>query len=142
MIGDRIREARLARNQSLADVAALANISVATLSRIENDKQSVELNLFLQLARVLEVSATRLLDGAEQESGDGDGLAPLVRRISMLGAKDRLELWRELAADRRNQRAKRGGTTRQLTLHVEELLAQLDFLREELETVRRQMKRR
>lgn len=145
MIGDRIREARLARNQSLADIAGQASISVATLSRIENDKQSVELNLFLQLARVLEVSPAHLLDGAgepDSEDGDGKALEPLVRRISMLGAKERLELWRELAADRRNQRSKRRGTARQMTLHVDELLAQLDFLREELDTVRRQMKRR
>lgn len=143
MIGDRIREARLARNQSLADIAAQANISVATLSRIENDKQSVELSLFLQLARVLEVSPTHLLDGASDDDGSGNALEPLVRRISSLGARERLELWRELAADRRNQRTKaRGSNTRPVAQQVEELLAQIDFLREELENVRRRMKQR
>ena len=143
MIGERIREARLARNQSLADVAGRANISVATLSRIENEKQSVELNLFLQLARVLEVAPTELLDGAVEMQEDGSPLDPLVRRISALGSRERLELWRELASERRNQRVKpRAAAARNVVQQVEELLAQIDFLREELETVRKRMKRR
>ena len=146
MIGERIREARLARSQSLADIAAKANISVATLSRIENDKQSVELNLFLQLARVLEVAPAHLLDGTAQGDADGNtGLQPLVRSISALGSRERLELWRELAAERRNVRARRGTTARegtQVTQQVDELLAQIDFLREELDAVRQRMTRR
>lgn len=147
MIGERIREARLARNQSLAEVAGKANISVATLSRIENDKQSVELSLFLQLARVLEMTPAELLDGvSESDSGDGRGnnrLDPLVRRIAALGPRERLDLWRELAAERRNQRNKlRGTNTRHVVQQVEELLAQMDFVREELEHVRKRMRRR
>jgi transcriptional regulator with XRE-family HTH domain len=143
MIGERIREARLARNQSLADVAGKANISVATLSRIENDKQSVELNMFLQLARVLEITPTELLQDASETTEDGSRLDPLVRRISSLASRERLELWRELATERRNQRVKpRTATARHVAQQVEELLAQIDFLREELESVRKRMKRR
>jgi transcriptional regulator with XRE-family HTH domain len=144
MIGERIREARLARNQSLADIAAQANISVATLSRIENARQSVELTLFLQLARVLEVSPTELLDGAGVAADDTDGrLDPLVRRISALSSRERLELWRELAAERRTRRTKaRTSSPRAVAQQVEELLAQIDFLREELESVRKDIRRR
>jgi transcriptional regulator with XRE-family HTH domain len=143
MIGERIREARLAQNRSLADVAGKAKISVATLSRIENDKQSVEMGMFLLIAKVLNVPATELLDGASADD-DGDGkLEPLVRRISSLPPRERLDLWRELAAERKAQRSRaRGSQSRQVSQHVDELLAQVDFLREELDGVRRRIKKR
>lgn len=153
MVGERIREARLAQNRSLADVAGKAQISVATLSRIENAKQSVEVGLFLLLARVLSIPAHELLGTQDEDEhgngnrdGNGDGhsrLDPLVRRIAALGAQDRLDLWKELAAERRTRRSRaRGSESRQVAQHVEELLAQVDFLREELEGVRKRIKRR
>jgi transcriptional regulator with XRE-family HTH domain len=147
MVGERIREARQAQNRSLADVAGKAKISVATLSRIENEKQSVEVGLFLLLARVLSIPAHELLGTQdEDENGNGNGeskLDPLVRRIAALGSADRLELWKELAAERRTQRGRaRGSESRQMAQHVEELLAQVDFLREELEGVRKRIKQR
>jgi transcriptional regulator with XRE-family HTH domain len=125
MVGERIREARLAQDRSLADVAGKANISVATLSRIENDKQSLDLGLFLSIARVLQVTTEQLLrDNVEEGGGD-----PLARRIVALGNRERLELWRDLAV-------------RQVGQQVEELLAQVDFLREELESIRKRVKKR
>jgi len=145
MIGERIRELRQAQGRSLADIAGKAKISVATLSRIENDKQSVDLGLFLLLAKVLQVPANELLDG-QDESADGEGngnVDPLARRIAMLETKKRTELWREVAAARRAQRVR---STRSLRVdpaqQVEEMLAQIDFLREELEIVRKRMKKR
>jgi transcriptional regulator with XRE-family HTH domain len=142
MLGERIREARLAQNRSLADVAGKANISVATLSRIETDKQSVEVGLFINLARVLDIPPTELLGDDHGRNGNGNGLDPLVRRIAALGSRERLELWRELAAERRANRARaRAPQARQTAQHVEELLAQLDFLREELETVRKHIRK-
>ena len=139
MIGERLRATRLAQSRSLADVAGKAKISVATLSRIETDKQSVEMGLFLSLARVLNVPANELLG----EDGNGDGSDPLARRIAALNTRERLDLWRDLAAERRSQRGTRRGTeVRQVAQQVEELLAQVDFFREELESVRKKMKRR
>lgn len=139
MIGERIRAVRLAQSRSLADVAAKANVSVATLSRIENDKQSVEMGLFLSLSRILNVVPNQLLgeDGNEEQDD------PLARRIAALTPRERLELWRDLAAERRTQRvSKRGGESRHVAQQVEELLAQIDFLREELETIRRRVNKR
>jgi transcriptional regulator with XRE-family HTH domain len=142
MIGERIREVRQAQSRSLADVAGKAKISVATLSRIENDKQSVEMGMFLLLAKVLGISPTELLADEGQDENESR-LDPLVRRIASLGAKERLELWRDLAAERRSQRSRaRGSESRQIGQQVEELLAQVDFLREELEGVRKRIKRR
>ena len=136
MIGEKIREVRQAQGLSLADIAGKAKISVATLSRIENDKQSVDLGLFLVLAKVLQVAAHELLEPEEEGNGTVD---PLARRIAMLETKKRTELWRDVAAERRLQRT-RGRID--ATQQVEEMLAQIDYLREELETVRKRMKKR
>ena len=82
MVGEKIRVLRQAQGRSLADVAAKAKVSVATLSRIENEKQSMDLDLFLVLARVLQVSPTDILE----ENGGSDPADPLVRRITGLHA--------------------------------------------------------
>lgn len=139
MVGVRIRELRRSQGRSLADVAAKASISVATLSRIENDKQSVDLAIFLTLARVLEVSAAALLQDEEERHAGGN---PLAQQISILETKKRAELWRDLAAARRTSKRSRPSSASEISHQVEELLAQMDFLREELETVRKRIKQR
>ena len=138
MIGEKIRALRQAQSRSLADVAGLAKVSVATLSRIENDKQSVDLDVFLVLARILQVPPNEILGDPEEGGSD-----PLVRRVAGLGTADRAGFWRDLATERRAART-RGRATAQhdLAQQVEELLAQVDFLREELEHVRKRMKRK
>ncbi len=141
MIGERIRGLRQAQGRSLADVAGKAKISVATLSRIENDKQSVDLGLFVALARVLQVPAHELLDGRGDGAEEGT-VDPLARRIVMLETKKRTELWREVAAERRAQRVRSRGGRIDPAQQVEEMLAHIDFLREELETVRKRIKKR
>lgn len=139
MIGEKIRERRQSQQRSLADVAGKANISVATLSRIENDKQSVDFGLFLSLAKVLNVTPHDLMGPDQSDEGTVD---PLARRIASLSGRERLDLWRELAAERRNRARKRGADVQGVAQKVEELLAQMDLLREELESVRRRIKRR
>jgi transcriptional regulator with XRE-family HTH domain len=141
MIGERIRELRQAQGRSLADVAGKAKVSVATLSRIENDKQSVDLGLFLILAKVLHVAANELL-GSDGNGQEDENVDPLARRIAMLETKKRTELWRDVAAERRAQRVRGRSTRADGAQQVEEMLAQIDFLREELETVRKGMKKR
>lgn len=137
MVGEKIREVRQAQGWSLVEVAGEAKISVATLSRIENGKQSVGLGLFLLLAKVLHVSARELLP--EEDEGN-DKVDPLARRIAMLGTKQRTELWREVAAERR---AQRGHNARaDAAQQVEEMLAQIDFLRDELDTICKRIKKR
>ena len=139
MIGENIRQARLAQDRSLADVAKKAKISVATLSRIENEKQTLELGLFLTLAKILDRTPTDLL-GNDGES-DGNGMDPLVKRVAGFEATERTQFWRELAVAQRSQRTKtRRVQVSHLASQVEELLAQIDFLREELESVRKRLR--
>lgn len=141
MVGERIREVRLAQSRSLADVAGKASISVATLSRIENDKQSVDVSMFLSLARVLNVAATDLLAADQDETNGEERIEPLVRRIVAMDSRERLDLWRELANERRNRHKSRATDSKAVAQQVDELLAQMDLLREELESVRKRIKR-
>lgn len=137
MIGEKIREVRQSQGRSLAEVAAKAKISVATLSRVETDKQSIDVELLLVLTNVLGVEAQDVL-GSRNGNAETD---PLAQRIASLGARQRAELWRDVAAERRSQRAKNRGGGRNISQQVDELLAQIDFLREELEAVRLRVKK-
>jgi transcriptional regulator with XRE-family HTH domain len=140
MIGERLRGARHAQGLSLAEVAGKVKVSVATLSRIETSKQAVDLDLFLNLAEALDVPARELLT-PEKEAADG--IDPLARRIAALGSSDRTELWRELASERRTRPVGgRAGGSDQVAQQVEELLAQIDFLRQELEAMRTRIRKR
>ena len=140
MIGENIRQARLAQQWSLADVAKKAKISNATLSRIENEKQALELGLFLTLARILERTPDDLL-GEDGGKDNEAGLDPLVKKIAAFETTERVQLWRELAIAKRTQRAKPRSHVAHLAQQVEELLAQIDFFREELESVRKRLPR-
>ena len=138
MIGERLREAREMRGMSLTDVAGKAHVSAATLSRIENSKQGLDFALFLVLAKVLAVAPAELVGPDDEGSAD-----PLVSRIAQLSTFDRTRLWQDLAEARRNSRQSRhtrhSDTTSQ---QMEELFAQFDFIREELEAVRASIRKR
>ena len=136
MIGDRLREARAARQFSLSDVAEKAKISAATLSRIENGKQSLDVGLFLLLLKILRIQPSEVLEpDGNVSSGDR-----LVDQIARLDGDSRTKLWKDLAASRRSTRARRANT-REVNQKVEELVAQIDYLREEIEAVRSKNRR-
>jgi transcriptional regulator with XRE-family HTH domain len=137
MVGNRIRVARQSRNLSLTELAAHAEISAATLSRIERDKQNLDLGLFLTLTRILKLTPHEVLG----EVGDEEGVDPLVRAIRCMQTGDRAQLWRSLAAERRTQRSRKADG-RAVANEVEELLAQVDFIRGEIESVQKRLRRR
>ena len=136
MIGERLRGTRQAQSLSLTDVASKVGISAATLSRIETSKQGINLELFLALAKILKAIPHELL--GEANSSDRSAADPLAKKIAGLGPPERAKLWRELAAARRARRAKR----RELNQHFEELLAQIEYLRQEMDSVRLTLRRR
>lgn len=135
MIGERIRESRQSQHLSLTDVAGKAGISAATLSRIETSKQGLDLGLFLTLAKILKAAPHELIgeDGEERESD------PLARKIAALASVERARLWRDLAAVRRERRRK---PRAEVGAQFEELLAQFEYLRQEIESVRTNLRRR
>ena len=139
MIGERLREARETRGLSLMDVATRAHVSAATLSRIENSKQGLDFGLFLVLAKVLAVAPTDLV----MDDEPGNGHDPLVTKIAELSTSDRARLWRDLADARRNSRQKRHARhSDTVSQQMEELFAQFEFVREELEAVRTSVRKR
>lgn len=138
MLGERIRDARHASGLSLAAVAERAEISAATLSRIERNKQALDLGLFLVLAAIVRVTPSELLAGTDQDSGNGD---ELVRRLAAMKTEERTRLWRELTkaiATSRDQRP----AMQARTVQIEEVLAHLEYLSREIEMVRQNIRRR
>ena len=130
-VGERIRRIRTAHELSLNDVAEQAKISVATLSRIERDKQGLDLGVLLLLARILKTAPHELI------GDESDNVDPLAVRIAALKHSDRMELWRELT----RQRAARV-KTHNLHEEVAELLAQLEYVRAEMESMRARIRQR
>ena len=60
-IGERIREARMAKKMSQQELAAKANISLPHISDIEHGKQSMKLITFARIIEALQVSADVIL---------------------------------------------------------------------------------
>lgn len=61
LIGSRIREARINRHMSQADLAVKANISLPHISKIEKGKTSMKLESFIRIIEALQVSADSML---------------------------------------------------------------------------------
>lgn len=134
MIGDRIREVRNARQLSLTDVASKAGVSVATLSRIENSKQGLDLDLFMELARILKTDPNDMLDASQKGAAE-----PIAQRLNSLRSADRVRFWKELSTVSRERREGRNNSD--LGGQVDELLAQIDYIRDELLAIRKRVRR-
>lgn len=134
MVGQKLRVARHSRGMSLNDVASQASISAATLSRIENDKQAVDVEMLLTLSDILSIHPADLFEQPAQSESD-----PLAARFAGLDSKARTKIWNELAAAAR-RRKEAGTPSRQKEIEVDEMLAQLDYLRAEIESVKRRIR--
>jgi len=139
MIGQKLRNARRGQGLSLQQLADRAHVSIATLSRIETHKQSLDIELFVNLAGILQRNPSDLLASADQ---DETSSTRLIQKISSLDFPQRMHLWNQLAASavERGKEAPRKSQNRQVAMQVEELLAQLDFLRAEIEAVSRRLR--
>lgn len=122
-IAKNLRAARAGLGLSLAEVARQAEISVATLSRIETDKQNLDVLLLIKLARVLGIAPAELLG----EAADGDHRT-VTRHLARMSSKERARVFVD-ASRRRNG-------------SVDDLLSVVDFLREELAKLQVRSRRR
>ena len=68
VIGQRIKQARLAKNLTQEDLAEKVDISVAFLSRVERGNSHINLKRLNQLCGLLDVSEGYVLDGASSNS--------------------------------------------------------------------------
>ncbi|HSN68423.1 MAG TPA: helix-turn-helix domain-containing protein [Thermoanaerobaculia bacterium] len=129
-IGDRLREARRQRHLSLQQVARCAGISAATLSRIETSKQSLDIQLLMRVADTLGASPAEFLNGGD------DPLRELQHALGRLAPDARSILWATLADNASHPDEQ---STVPLRNRLSEVLAQLDLLRAEVETMRNEV---
>jgi transcriptional regulator with XRE-family HTH domain len=123
-IGNSLRRLRVERHLSLATVAGQAGISVATLSRVETGKQNVDVALLMTLSRILGVAPGEMLGADEQN----DDLGELSRRVSRLPPAERARVFAE---------ASRRRATRDISTTMDDLLMQVDLIRDELVDLQR-----
>lgn len=129
-IGQKIREARRLRRLSLQQVAARVGLSAPSLSRIETDKQALDVEILLRLARTLRTNASDLLPlNPDSEMGGRHEMDLILARLS---ENDRAALWDGLAEEARAG-SLRGSLTDE---RLQEILTRLDFVRDELELLR------
>ena len=136
-IGSALRSARTARGMSLSDIAGDAGISVATLSRIETDKQNVDVPLLLTLARLLHVTPAVLLDGGITAEAAVD-LGALAYVLGALPSEQRAQVFIEALKQSRK------GTRSREALHdrLDSMLAVLDLIENEMRGIQRDVKKR
>lgn len=135
-IGERLRKARQSKHLSLQQVAHRIDLSSATLSRIETSKQSLDLEVFLTLARTLDLNAAELLDG----NGEDRSLATTFASMSTI---DRAKVWRDLTLASKTLRVARRYSRpqiRAMSVEIEELSAQVDLMRQAIDYLRRRLK--
>ena len=68
VIGQRIKQARLAKNMTQEDLADKIDISVAFLSRVERGNSHINLKRLNQLCGLLDVTEGYVLNGASSSS--------------------------------------------------------------------------
>lgn len=128
-IGGSLRRLRLERQLSLAGVAGQAGVSVATLSRVETGKQNVDVALLMTIARILGVAPAEILGGGQQN----DELGELTRRVSRLPAAERAKVFAD---------SSRRGALRDVISTMDDLLSQIDLMRDELVDLQRRVRTR
>ena len=132
-VGEALRSARKARGLSLHEVAKATGISTATLSRIETEKQNVDVALFVSISRVLRVAPGDILRTGE----GGESEEALAQTLATLPADKRA---RVISAASQGRAVRRDGGD--LQARIDGLLATLDLVREELSDLQRHVSRR
>ena len=96
VIGQRIKQARLAKNLTQEDLAEKIDISVAFLSRVERGNSHINLKRLNQLCGLLDVTEGYLLNGASSNSKEylDREFADLIKNCSP--EKQKLILFHEL----------------------------------------------
>lgn len=68
VIGERIRNIRIKKNISLLEISKKMNVSIAYISRIEHNNTKLNLTRLIELADILNVNTSEILDGTIVEN--------------------------------------------------------------------------
>ena len=106
LLGDRIRQARRARDISQIQLAEMAQISVSHMSDIETGKTNISLDVFIRIMNALQVSSDWLLQ--TNASGESEALdqefAVLLSDCSLTEKQLILNMAREMKKGLRTSR--------------------------------------
>lgn len=134
-VGVALRSARVAKQMSLSDVAGQAGISVATLSRIETEKQTVTVSLLVALADIIGTTPAAILGGNGHKQAPTD----LARELAALSPVERTRILVRVTKQERRAKPRRRIA---LNAEIETLLAAIDLLVAQIAALRREARRR
>jgi len=129
-IGQALRSARVARDMSLSDVARLAGVSVATLSRIETGKQSVDVALFVRVAASIGVDPGSLLNG------HGSPIKDCARALASCTPAELMQIFVRAG---KQSRKRDGGES--VHAQLDGLIAAVDLMIEEVSELRKRTRK-
>lgn len=98
-----LREQRLARGWTLADVSARTGLPISTLSKVENDKISLTYDKLARLSQGLEIDISRLFGGADTPQRAVTGRRSVTRSSEGRAIETRNYGHRYVAADLLNK---------------------------------------
>lgn len=133
-VGEALRSARIGNHLSLSDVASQAGVSVATLSRIENEKQSIDVTLLVRLSAIVGVAPATVLT---PENYGHDKPTDLARELASRTPAERAQIL--IRATKHGRRPNRKRETVQA--QIDSLLAAIDLIVEEINELQKKTRR-
>lgn len=93
-LGQRVRRMRMGRSWSLSELADKSDISTSTLSKVENERLSLNYDRLMQIAHAFDLSLSEFLADGERSPGRSPG-TPATGRMCI----DRKGSGREISTD-------------------------------------------
>ena len=81
VLGDRIKQSRVALGLNQAEAAKMLNISTPAFCKIETGQTDLNISRLLQISKVFQVSIIKLLTGEEQSSNSSEDLVELKEQL-------------------------------------------------------------
>lgn len=81
VLGDRIKQSRVALGLNQAEAAKMLNISTPAFCKIETGQTDLNISRLLQISKVFEVSIIKLITGEEESSNSSEDLIELKEQL-------------------------------------------------------------
>ncbi|KQN35161.1 hypothetical protein ASE92_11100 [Pedobacter sp. Leaf41] len=81
VLGDRIKQSRVALGLNQAEAARMLNISTPAFCKIETGQTDLNISRLLQISKVFEVSISKLITGEEESSNSSEELVDLKEQL-------------------------------------------------------------
>ncbi|RZK65753.1 MAG: XRE family transcriptional regulator [Pedobacter sp.] len=81
VLGDRIKQSRVALGLNQAEAARMLNISTPAFCKIETGQTDLNISRLLQISKVFEVSISKLITGEEESSNSSEDLVDLKEQL-------------------------------------------------------------